>query len=61
MLVLTRKQGEEILIDDRIQVKIIHCANGRTRIGIVAPREIEISRPDANQRNQLVEGTRKTL
>lgn len=47
MLVLTRKAGEEILIDGHIQVKVIQCANGRTRLGITAPRDVQISRPES--------------
>lgn len=44
MLVLSRKQGEQVLIDDRITVTVLAVGEGRIRLGIDAPREIPILR-----------------
>ena len=47
MLVLTRKQGEEIRIGDDIVLKVTAVQGGRVRIGIDAPRSHRIVRPEA--------------
>lgn len=46
MLILTRKKNESIIIDGNIEVKIIELEDGKVRIGIEAPREIEILRKE---------------
>jgi carbon storage regulator len=44
MLILARKNGDEIIIDSKIIVKIISASDGNVKIGITAPEEIEILR-----------------
>ncbi|QDT14962.1 carbon storage regulator [Alienimonas californiensis] len=46
MLVLTRKVGESIVIGDGITVRVLEVG-GRVRLGIDAPRDVSITRPDA--------------
>ncbi len=46
MLVLSRKLGEEILIDGHIRVRVVQCGNGRVRLGVIAPREVEVLRSE---------------
>ena len=46
MLILTRKKNESVIIDGNIEVKIIELEDGRVKIGIEAPREIEILRKE---------------
>ena len=46
MLILTRKKNESIIIDGNIEVKIIELEDGRVKIGIEAPKEIEILRKE---------------
>ena len=46
MLVLSRKAGQRIVIDGRIEVTVIESANGRVRLGIEAPREIPVHRSE---------------
>ena len=47
MLVLTRRIGESIHIGDEIVVTILSVAGGNVRVGIEAPREVPITRPEA--------------
>jgi carbon storage regulator len=44
MLILSRKNGDEIIIDSNIIIKIISASDGHVKIGITAPQEIEILR-----------------
>jgi carbon storage regulator len=46
MLVLTRKQGESILIDDNIEICIIETGEGAVKIGINAPKNVKILRKE---------------
>lgn len=44
MLVLGRKPGEYIVIDDKIKVAVIRSEEGNLRLAIDAPREIKVVR-----------------
>lgn len=47
MLVLTRQPNESILIDHgRIVVTVLECRSDRVRIGIEAPRDVNIARKE---------------
>jgi carbon storage regulator CsrA len=46
MLVLGRREGEAILIGDEIEVVITRIDKNKVRVGIKAPQEIEIRRPE---------------
>ena len=46
MLVLSRRIGEEIVIDGDIRVKIIAVSGGRVRIGISAPAAVMVDRKE---------------
>jgi carbon storage regulator len=54
MLVLSRKPGERIVIDDRITVTVLEVRGNQIRLGIEAPKEIPI-----NGRNCFVPGWRR--
>ena len=47
MLVLTRRVGESIVIDNQIHVTVTRIEGGRVRIGVDAPAWVSIQRPDA--------------
>jgi len=44
MLVLSRKQGESIRINDNITIKIVSVGPGRVKIAIDAPQDVTILR-----------------
>ena len=46
MLVLSRKEGESLQIDDRIQVTVVRVQGGRVTIGIEAPKSIPVVRSE---------------
>ena len=46
MLVLSRKSGERILIGDNVSVTIVRIGPNNVRIGIDAPREMNIVREE---------------
>ncbi|MFZ9669844.1 MAG: carbon storage regulator CsrA [Solirubrobacterales bacterium] len=46
MLVLTRKVEESILIGDDIEIMVLGVSGDKVRIGINAPREIEVFRKE---------------
>ena len=44
MLILTRKNDEEIVINSNIIIKILSISEGQVKLGISAPKDIEILR-----------------
>lgn len=46
MLVLTRKKGQKLIINDNIEVTIIETRGEAVKIGIKAPREVTIFREE---------------
>jgi carbon storage regulator len=42
MLVLSRRPGEEIIINNNIKVTIVAVKGDRVRIGITAPEEVPV-------------------
>lgn len=59
MLVLSRKTDESIVIDGRITVTVVEIRSGEVRLGIDAPREIDVHRKevfDAIQAENIAAG-----
>ncbi len=46
MLVLTRKLGESISIDDNIKIVVVQIKGKQVRLGIKAPKETKIHREE---------------
>jgi carbon storage regulator len=50
MLVLSRKVGEKLVIDDDVTVAILSVKGNQVRIGIAAPLDVEVHREEIYQR-----------
>ena len=50
MLVLSRKVGDEIIIDGHIRVRITAVKGDRVRVGIEAPPEVTVDRAEIHRR-----------
>lgn len=46
MLVLSRKQNEEILIGDNVCIKVLGVIGNKVRLGISAPSQVTIRRAE---------------
>jgi carbon storage regulator len=49
MLVLTRRPGEEIVIDGCIRVRVVDVHGNRVRLGIEAPPEVTVDRSEIHE------------
>jgi carbon storage regulator len=50
MLVLTRRVGEVIVVDNEIQITVLSIAGGKIRLGIAAPPSISVDRAEIHER-----------
>ena len=50
MLILTRRIGEKLVIDENVIVTILAAKGSQIRIGIEAPRDVPIHREEIYQR-----------
>ena len=46
MLILTRKTGESLIIDDRVKVTVVGMKGTQVRLGIDAPKDVRIYREE---------------
>nr|WP_228731942.1 carbon storage regulator CsrA [Pseudomonas iridis] len=51
-MILTRKPGETIRINDDISVTVLGVSGQQVRLGITAPAEVEVHREEIYQRIQ---------
>ena len=54
MLVLTRRAGESVIIGDDVVVTVLETRGDVVRIGIEAPRSIQVHREEVYQELQAV-------
>ena len=59
MLILNRKIGESIILDDNIEIKILELQDGRVKIGVEAPKYVSILRKEVY--DEVIEENRKSL
>ncbi len=59
MLILTRKLNEEINIDGEITIKIISISDNQVKLGIEAPKDVQIVRKEVLDR--VKESTKDAL
>lgn len=50
MLILTRRMGERLLIGDEIKISVLGKKGKQIRIGIEAPREVQVYRQEIYDR-----------
>lgn len=53
MLVLTRKEGEKLVIGENVVITVNRIAGNRVAIGIEAPREVSIVREELAPRESV--------
>lgn len=46
MLILSRKEDESIIIGDNIEIKVLEIKDGKVRLGIEAPKNVDILRKE---------------
>ncbi|MDA8419094.1 MAG: carbon storage regulator CsrA [Desulfobacteraceae bacterium] len=46
MLILTRKVGEAIAIDERITVRVLEVKGGQVKLGVEAPAQVTVHREE---------------
>ena len=49
MLVLTRKVGSSIVIDDKIKIQVVQVKGRQVRLGIEAPKETKVHREEVQR------------
>ena len=49
MLVLTRKIGEEIVIEDDIHITVVAIHGEKVRIGVTAPKDVVVDRQEIHE------------
>jgi carbon storage regulator len=50
MLILTRRVGEKLIIDENVTVSVLGVKGHQVRIGIEAPRDVTVNREEIHQR-----------
>jgi carbon storage regulator len=57
MLVLRRKQAETVVVDGRIQIKVLRISRNAISLGIDAPGDVAIWRGELEQDERLASPT----
>ncbi len=52
MLILTRKKNESLIINGNIEVRVVALDDGKVKIGIDAPKSVEIHRKEVFEKIQ---------
>ena len=64
MLVLHRKKGESLIINDNIKITIVDISGEKVKIAVEAPKEIPVLRAElvnAAEANKEAAGSEKTI
>lgn len=59
MLILTRKPDETVVIGNDIRVRVMGVNGNQVRIGIEAPKNIEVDREEIHERKQQERANKK--
>ena len=52
MLVLSRRIGEQIVIDGNISVTVVEIKGSQVRLGVTAPKSVRVDREEVHARRQ---------
>jgi carbon storage regulator len=52
MLVLSRRIGEEIVIDNNVVIRVVGIQGGRVRVAVAAPSDVTVDRAEIHQRRR---------
>ena len=52
MLILSRNEGESLMISDNVIITVVGLSGNQVRLGITAPKEIHVHREEIYQRIQ---------
>ncbi len=52
MLILTRKVGESLIIGDDVVVTVLGIKGNQVRVGVKAPKEVDVHREEVYERNR---------
>jgi carbon storage regulator len=54
MLVLSRKLGETIVVNNNIRVTVVGICKGQVRLGIAAPDEVTVDRQEVHEKRRIL-------
>jgi carbon storage regulator len=60
MLVLSRRVGEEIVIDGQIRIVVAAAKGDRVRLGICAPATVRVDRQEVRERRALLSDSQRS-
>lgn len=52
MLVLSRKIGETIIVDNHIRITVVDIRGGQVRLGVAAPKVVPVDRQEVHEKRQ---------
>ncbi len=54
MLVLTRKSGQELVINEQVRIRVLSSRTGSVRLGIEAPQDVSVLRGEIDLIERLL-------
>ncbi len=60
MLVLSRKKGENIVINENIVITVVEVRGDKVRLGVVAPKDVIVHREEVFEAIQRAEAVVQT-
>lgn len=50
MLILTRREGESVLIGDQVTITVLRVKGNQVRLGVNAPKDVAVQREEISER-----------